>query len=44
MKKINFSRESQRRLRSKRITKRVRNLQLATTKPVLVVTKTNQHI
>lgn len=44
MKSINFSRQAQRRLRAKRFTKKLRNAQLATDKPVLVVTKTNAHL
>ena len=44
MKRINFSRAKQRALRAKRLHVKIRNLQLAANKPVLVITKTNAHI
>lgn len=44
MKRINFSREVQRKIRAKRFKQKIRNLQLATNKPVLVVNKTNAHL
>ena len=44
MKRINFSRAKQRAPRAKRLHVKIRNLQLAANKPVLVITKTNAHI
>ncbi|WP_031489027.1 50S ribosomal protein L18 [Ureaplasma canigenitalium] len=44
MKRSNFSRTLQRSLRARRLHNKIRNLELANDKPVLIVNKTNAHI